>query len=102
MEVTFALPYLPIIKDFLPVGVLLIVAYGIIPLAIVYGLWTVKPWAYPIVVALVSVAVFWILLEVATIYQMGFIFFQPLISGLGIMEILLLTRLGVRAYLGVK
>jgi hypothetical protein len=39
--------------------------------------------------------------EVATMYQMGFLFFQPLIAGLGLVEILLLIRPRVRAYLRV-
>lgn len=56
----------------------------------------------PTGVALGAVAVLWILVEVATMYQMGFLFFQPLIAGLGIQEILLLSRPSVRAYLCVK
>jgi hypothetical protein len=50
-------------------------------------------------VTLGVVAVLWIIVEVATMYQMGFLFFQPLIAGLGLVEILLLTRPRVRAYL---
>jgi hypothetical protein len=58
MGVTFALSFLPIVKDFFLVGVFLIIAYGVIPLMITYGLWTAKPWAYMVGIALGAVAVY--------------------------------------------
>ncbi len=99
MGVDFALPYLPVVRDFFLVGLFLIVAYGIVPLVITYGLLTAKPWVYVAGLAFGAVAVLWILVEVATMYQMGFLFFQPLIAGLGALEILLITRPAVRTYL---
>ncbi len=101
MGVTFALPYLPIMRDFFLVGAFLIIAYGVVPLAITFGLWTAKSWAYLMGVALGAVAVLWILVEVVAMYQMGFLFLQPLIAGLGFFEIFLFTRPRVKMYLGI-
>jgi len=99
MGIEFAIQYLPVIHDFLPVGIFLLTVYGVAPLIIVYGLLTARSWAWTAGVGFGAVAVLWILLQVFTMYQMGFIFFQPLIAGLGLITIYLLNRRNARKFL---
>ena len=89
---------LPFVKDFTPVGIFLLVVYGLLPLALVYGLWTRKRWGWDITLLLGAVEIAWITAEVALFYDLGFFFFYPIIAGMGILTAVLCLLPSVRRF----
>jgi hypothetical protein len=96
------LPYLtqqlPFLRDFAPVGIFLLVVYGLLPIALTYGLWTRKKLAWDFTLLLGVTEIIWIAAEIGMFYQLGFIFFYPLIAGMGVVTIALCLVPSVRRY----
>ena len=78
---------LPFIQDFTPVGIFLIIVYGLLPAVLVYGLWSRRRWAWVLTLLLGITEVVWIGTEVVMFYNFGFFFFYPIIAGMGIVTI---------------
>lgn len=85
---SFILPYLtraiPFIHDFVPIGIWLVMVFGVFPIAIEVGIWLRERWEWYASVFLGTVVVTWIAIEIPMFYSLGFIFYYPLIGGIGI------------------
>lgn len=81
------LPYLreriPFVHDFTIVGAFLLIVYGLLPIIFASGLWIQKKWAWLLTLLLGLTEMAWIATEVILFYYLGFIFFYPLIAGMG-------------------
>ena len=99
MGIEFMIPHLPLnLQDFFWVGIWLVVVYGVLPLIMAAGLWFGKKWAWSGSLGLGVVVVTWILAEVYLFYAFGFVFFYPLIGGIGLLIIILLSFSATRRY----
>jgi hypothetical protein len=101
------LPYLrervPFLQNFAPVGVFLVIVYGLIPMILAYGLWSQKKWAWYLTLLLGITEITWIGAEVTIFYDLGFFFFYPIIAGMGAITVLLCLLPSVRNfYLGAR
>lgn len=79
-------------------GVFLLVVYGFLPIIFVFGLWTQKKWAWTLTLLLGLTEIAWIVTEVVLLYNLGFIFFYPLIAGMGIVTAALCLLPSVRRF----
>lgn len=75
---------LPFINDFRPVGVWLILVYGVLPVAVAWGMWRAKGWAWYLSSLLGAVVAIWIGSELVMFSTVGFTWFYPLIGGIGL------------------
>lgn len=91
---------LSFITDFTPVGVFLLVVYGVVPLTLAYGLWVRTRLAWELTTALGITEVLWIAAEVILFYDFGFFIFYPIIAGMGIATLLLCLLPSVRRFYG--
>jgi hypothetical protein len=99
MGIQFIIPYMPFnLQDFFLVGVWLITVYGMLSIILAAGLWFGKNWAWIGSIGLGAVVVVWILAEVVMFYSFGFIFFYPLIGGIGVLVIVALGLRSTRQY----
>lgn len=80
---------LPLIQDFTPVGVFLLVVYGLLPLMFTYGLWTRKKWAWGLTLLLGITEIAWIAAELMIFPSFGFFIFYPIIAGMGAATVIL-------------
>lgn len=96
------LPYLrdkiPFVQDFTIVGAYLLVVYGFLPIIFSFGLWTQKKWAWTFTLLLGLIEIIWITAEVILFYNLGFIFFYPLIAGIGATTVTLCLLPSVRRF----
>lgn len=88
----------PFISDFAPVGVFLLAVYGLLPLALSYGLWTRRGLAWSLTLLLGVTQIVWIGVEVVLFYDLGYFFFYPIIAGMGAMTVLLSLFPSVRSF----
>ena len=65
----------------------MVVVYGLFPIAFVHGLLTQKNWAWVLTVLLGVTQIVWIAAEVVMFYSLGFFFFYPIISGMGVLTV---------------
>ena len=79
--------FLPFIQDFTIVGIFLLVVYGLLPIGLSYGILTQKRLAWELTILLGATEIIWILAEISMFYSLGFIFFYPLIIGMGALTI---------------
>jgi len=93
---------LPFLKDFTVVGIFLIVVYGLLPLALVYGLWTGRKLGWTLTLLLGVTEIPWIAAEVFMFYDLGFFFFYPIIAGMGVVTLVLCCLPGVRRFYARK
>jgi hypothetical protein len=100
------LPYLtqhlPLLRDFTAVGIFLIVVYGLLPIALAFGLWTRKRWAWTLTLLLGVTEILWISAEVIMFYNLGFFFFYPIISGMGVLAVALCLVPSVKHFFSRK
>lgn len=89
---------IPIITDFAPVGLFLLVVYGLVPLVLMYGLWTRMKLAWDLTLLLGATEVAWIVAEVVMFYDLGFFVFYPIIVGMGAGTLLLCLLPSVRRF----
>lgn len=89
---------LPFISDFTPVGFFLVVVYGLLPLALAYGLWTRRRAAWFLTVILGMTEIIWIGAEIILFYDLGFFIFYPIIAGMGVVTVLLSLLPSVRKF----
>ena len=73
----------PILSDFAPVGIFLLVVYGLFPLTLAYGLWFGRTLAWLLTLLLGITEIVWIVAEVVLFYDFGFFIFYPIVAGLG-------------------
>jgi hypothetical protein len=91
MGIEFIVPHLPFgLQDFYLVGVWLVAVFGALPIVLAAGLWFGKKWARVGSLCLGGVAIAWILAEMYLFYSFGFVFFYPLIAGIGALTIVVL------------
>lgn len=99
MSIQFLIPYMPFnLQDFFLVGVWLIIVYGMLPVILASGLWFGKKWAWTGAIGLGAIVVAWILVEVFLFYSFGFVFFYPLIGGIGVLIIVALSLRPTKQY----
>jgi hypothetical protein len=99
MGIQFLIPFLPFsLHDFFLVGVWLVAFYGAFPIILAAGLWFGKKWAWHGGLGLGAVVVTWILAEIFMFYSFGFVFFYPLIGGIGMLTIIVLCLPSTRQY----
>jgi len=99
MGIQFVLAYMPFdLHDFFLIGVWLVALYGVLAIILAVGIWIGKKWAWTGGVALGGVVVAWILAEVLLFYSLGFVFFYPLIGGIGLLTITALVLPSTRRY----
>lgn len=97
--IEFIIPYMPLdLQDFFLVGVWLVAVFGILPLILAAGLWFGKKWAWFGALGLGAIVVTWILAEIYLFYSFGFVFFYPLIGGIGLLTIIMLALPSTREY----
>ena len=98
----FILPYLtknlPFIHDFVPVGIWLVVVYGVLPMLLDVGLLRRVRLAWLLTLALGLTVVAWIAAEVALFAAFRFTPLHPLIGGIGAAAVLLSLLPSVRRY----
>jgi hypothetical protein len=80
---------LPFIQDFTPVGIFLLVVYGILPLVFAYGLLTQRKHAWTLTLLLGITEIGWIVAELVIFPSFGFFFFYPIIAGMGAVTLIL-------------
>ena len=99
MGIQFIVPHLPFdLHDFLLVGIWLVAVFGVVPAILAAGLWFGKKWAWIGTLGLGAVVVAWILSEVGMFYSFGFVFFYPLIGGIGALVIVIMALPSTRQY----
>ena len=99
MGIQFIAPHLPFnLHDFLLVGIWLIAVFGVLSVILSVGLLARKNWARIATLGLGIVVVTWILSEVYMFYSFGFVFFYPLIGGIGVLEIITMALPSTRQY----
>lgn len=74
--------------------------YGVMPLALAYGLWVRMRLAWELTAALGVTEVVWIAAEVVLFYDFGFFIFYPIIAGMGVATLLLCLLPSVRTFYG--
>jgi hypothetical protein len=89
---------LPFITDFTPIGLFLLVAYGLVPIALTHALWARKNLAWRLTLVLGLTEVAWIAAEVILFYDLGFFFFYPIIAGMGVVTVALCLLPSVRRF----
>ena len=89
---------LPFLADFMPVGIFLLVVYGLAPLGLAYGLWARWSLAWPLTLLLGITEMVWIGAEIALFYDLGFFFFYPIIAGMGAITAILCLFPSVKAF----
>jgi hypothetical protein len=89
---------LPSVTNFTPVGFFLLIVYGLLPLALAYGLWTQRriAWLFTLILGIIEIV--WIGAEILLFYDLGFFIFYPIIAGMGFMTVLLCVLPSVRKY----
>jgi hypothetical protein len=99
MDIQFIVPYLPFnLHDFYLVGVWLIAVFGMLPIVLAAGLWFGKGWAWIGSIGLGAIVVTWILAEIYLFYSFGFVFFYPLVGGIGALTIIALCLPSTKRY----
>lgn len=99
MGIQFIIPHLPFnLPDFYLVGVWLIAVFGALSSILAAGLWFGKKWAWLGSLGLGAVVVAWILGEIYLFYSFGFVFFYPLIGGIGALTVIMLALPSTREY----
>jgi len=89
---------LPFIRDFTPVGIFLLVVYGLLSIVLAYGVLFQKRWAWFLSLLLGVTEVVWILAEITIFYSFGFFIFYPIIGGLGAATVVLCVIPTTRAF----
>lgn len=89
---------IPFVEDFTPVAIFLLVAYGLIPILLSYGLWTRHGPAWLLTLCLGATEVIWIGIEVVIFYDLGYFFFYPIIAGMGVATLALCLVPSVRRF----
>lgn len=92
----------PFITDFAPVGLFLLVVYGMVPPLLAYGLWTKVRLAWELTALLGVTEMAWIAAEVVMFYDLGFFIFYPIIAGMGAATVLLCLLPSVRRFYGFR
>jgi hypothetical protein len=82
------LPYLtqalPFIRDFVPIGIWLLTMFGVLPIAVAFGVWRSRRWSWYGSTFLGATVVTWIGIELLLFNSLGFTFWYPLIGGIGL------------------
>ena len=103
MGIDFILSYLPLgLHNFFIVGIWLVTIFGMLPVILAAGLWFRKRWALWTSIGLGAAVVTWMLAEIYMFYSFGFVFFYPLIGGIGALTIMMLALPSSRQYFGRK
>lgn len=89
---------LPFLTDFAPVGLFLLIVYGLLPLALAYGLWNQRKVAWLLTLLLGITEIVWIGVEILLFYALGFFIFYPVIAGMGLATVLLCFLPTVRRF----
>lgn len=96
------LPYLTerisFVHDFTIVGAFLLIVYGFLPTISAFGMWIQKKWSWILTLLLGLTEIAWISTEVILFYDLGFIFFYPLIAGMGAVTVALCLLSSVRVF----
>lgn len=99
----FILPRLtaivPLITNFVPVGLWLVTVFGVLPIVIASCLLLRRTWSWKAGAALGGVEVSWIAAEVALFLDFGFTPMYPLFGGIGILTIITSLNPSIRKYL---
>lgn len=99
MGIEFIIPHMPLnLHDFYIVGVWLIGVFGALPIVLTVGLWFGKKWAWLGSIGLGALVVTWILGEIFLFYSFGFVFFYPMIGGIGVITIIALNLPSTKQY----
>ena len=89
---------IPFLHDFAPVGLFLVVVYGLVPIVLALGLWSRMRLAWILALVLGVTEIAWITAEVVLFYDLGFFIFYPIIAGMGLVTLVLGLLPSVRAY----
>ncbi len=89
---------LTFIHDFTLIGAWLLAVYGLLPLALAFGLLRRDRLAWYITVLLGFTVIAWIGVEIALFYSLGFTPMYPLIGGIGLAMTTLSLLPSVRSY----
>jgi hypothetical protein len=97
------LPYLtqalPFIRDFVPIGIWLLTMFGVLPIAVAFGIRESRRWAWYGSTFLGATVVTWIGVELLLFNSLGFTFWYPLIGGIGLAILTLSSMPTLRNYL---
>jgi hypothetical protein len=101
MGIESIIQYVPFgLQDFHLVSIWLIVVFGILPPILAAGIWFRKKLAWNGAIGLGAVVMAWILAEVFLFYSLGFVFFYPLIGGIGVIIVAALSLRSTKRYFG--
>jgi ABC-type cobalamin transport system ATPase subunit len=89
---------LPFLQDFTIVGIFLLVVYGLLPIGLSYSILTRKRLAWELTILLGVTEIVWIVAEISMFYSLGFIFFYPLVIGMGTLTIVLCLLPSTRTF----
>jgi len=102
LRAQFIMPYLtkslPFIHDFAPVGIWLVVVYGVLPILFDVGLLRRVRLAWLLTIVLGLTVVVWIAVEMALFAAIGFTPLYPLIGGIGAATVFVSSLPSVRRY----
>ena len=95
---------LDVVKDKIPfqnlflLGLWFIGPYGVVPVALAYGLWTAKTWAWKPSLGLALIEIIWVLIQIPMV---GLSIMQAVIGFIALATIYLLYNPYTKKYLGV-
>ncbi len=91
------LPSIPVVSDFLLVGLWLLIVYGIYPAINATGLIFRRRWAFYATVVLAAIEFVWIAAQLVLLYQIGFSPWQAIIPILATITLIILYVPSVRS-----
>ena len=94
-------PYLssiPLVTDFMPAAIWLLVVFAALPLILVYGMLTQRRWALYGSFALVALELVWMSAQLYLLYSFGFILWHIAIVVLAFVSLALVLMPSIRTY----
>lgn len=93
------LSYIPLVQDFMPAAVWLIVVFAALPVILIYGLLAQKRWALIGSYALVALELAWMAAQIYLLYSFGFLLWHVAIVLLAGVSLAMVLMPSVRRYL---